>query len=157
MKYKQEIDRRLSVKAYILLCEGLEAKYGINEKPLLGYAAKGKPFLIGYPDIHFNMSHCNEAVLCAIDDRPVGVDVECVKEYNEDLARYVMNAQEMEQINGSARPDIEFTRLWTMKEAVLKCSGAGIANNMKDVLVGCRRNLKTFVSQNEGYVYSVCM
>ena len=34
LKYQREIDRRLSVKAYLLLCEGLRKLYGIQEMPL---------------------------------------------------------------------------------------------------------------------------
>ena len=72
--------------------------------------------------------------MCAVADFPIGVDVECVRSYNERLAQYTMNDREFASIKASSSPDIEFVRLWTMKEAVAKLSGRGI-NNIKNLLV----------------------
>lgn len=156
LRYRREHDRRLAVKAYLLLHEGLKRHYGIEEMPLFDYTPKGKPFLVNYPEIHFNMSHCDEAVLCAIDNQPIGVDIECVKPYDEELVQYTMNVQEREEIKQSNRPDIVFTRYWTRKEAVLKRSGEGITNHINDVLTECPWELSTFISPKQNYVYSIC-
>lgn len=156
LKYHREIDRRLSVKAYLLLCEGLKKSYGIQEMPLFSYTTSGKPILTHYPKIHFNMSHCNEAVLCAIDTKPIGVDIETIKAYDKELAQYTMNPKELEIIENSSCPEVEFTRFWTMKEAVLKCSGEGISNNIKEVLAECIGNITTTIAPNQKYVYSIC-
>ena len=91
---------------------------------------------------------------CAVADEPIGIDIESVHRYNEQLARYTMNDSEMEEILSSERPDIAFTRLWTRKEAVLKLTGEGLRTNMKDVLSG-REDITTTVSPDERYVYSV--
>ena len=156
LKYQREIDRRLSVKAYLLLCEGLRKLYGIQEMPQFSYTTSGKPMLTQYPEIHFNLSHCDEAILCAIDTQPIGVDIESIKAYDKELAQYTMNQKELTIIERSARPDIEFTRFWTMKEAVLKWSGTGITNHIQEILSECRGNLTTIVSPNRKYVYSIC-
>lgn len=157
LRYRRELDRRLSVKAYLLLCEGLKSHYGIHEMPQFEYTPKGKPYITHYPEIHFNISHCDEAIICAIDNHPIGVDIESVKIYDKELAQYTMNNLEMEQINRSLRPDIEFTRLWTMKEAVLKRSGDGISNNLPYVLTKCKWSISSFVSPKQNYVYSICI
>ena len=36
----------------------------------------GKPYLSEHPDFYFNISHSGEYVLCAIDNNPIGVDIE---------------------------------------------------------------------------------
>lgn len=156
LRYKRELDVRLSVKAYLLLCKGLHSTYGIHEKPLFNYNIHGKPILADYPHIHFNISHCDKAILCAIDKQPIGVDIESIKEYDEEVAHYTMNKNEILQIESSSHPNIEFTRLWTMKEAVLKQSGKGITNHMKDILSMCNLDLTTVISSNVNYVYSIC-
>lgn len=154
MRFKFEQGRKTCAAAYLLLCEGLQKEYGITEKPLFEYGEHGKPQLVGYPDIHFNMSHCREAAICVLSKRPVGVDIESIREYKESLAHYTMSDEELEHIASAERPDVEFTRLWTMKEAVLKRSGEGLRTDMKTVLKDAV-GLTTVVNIKRGYVYSV--
>lgn len=157
LKFKHEQGRKTCAMAYLLLCEALRQEYGITELPVFEYGEHGKPFIVGHPDIHFNFSHCREAVICAVSDQPVGVDVESIREYKESLARYTMNDQELEQIARAERPDVEFIRLWTMKEAVLKLSGRGIVDDLKHVLTDTKTSeLTTVVDPEVRYVYSIC-
>ena len=100
------------------------------------------------------MSHCREAAICVLSKRPVGVDIESIREYKESLAHYTMSDEELERIASAERPDVEFTRLWTMKEAVLKRSGEGLRTDMKTVLKDAV-GLTTVVNIKRGYVYSV--
>ena len=124
------------------------------EPPVFSYGEHGKPFIVGHPDICFNMSHCGEAAICVIDSRPVGVDIESMRGYREALVRHTMSDDELLQIGQSANPELEFVRLWTMKEAVQKRSGEGIRSDMKSVLDGAGR-VDTVVSADQRYVYSV--
>ena len=100
------------------------------------------------------MSHCREAAICVLSKRPVGVDIESIHRYSESLARYTMSDAEMAQIGQAVRCDVEFIRLWTLKEAVLKRSGEGIRNDMKHVLDHLK-DAKTVINEKKGYIYSV--
>ncbi|MDY2806127.1 MAG: 4'-phosphopantetheinyl transferase superfamily protein, partial [Prevotella sp.] len=52
---------------------------------------------------------------------------ECIREtVKESLAEYIFNDYELEMLHHSPTPSVVFTRLWTMKEAVVKLSGRGI-------------------------------
>ena len=154
LKYKNELERKTSALAYILLCEGLRQEYGINEKPVFKYGKHGKPSIVGHDDIHFNLSHCCNAVVCGISGRPIGVDVESLSSFDKSLVSYTMNPLEQERIMCSPRTDIEFIRLWTMKEAVLKLLGKGICCDMTTILTG-KEPVSTVVNLEKGYVYSV--
>lgn len=158
LRFKYEQGRRLSAAAYLLLCEGLRQEFGINEPPTFGYHNNGKPFIEGYPEVHFNLSHCREAAICAVSHQPVGIDVESIREYHDTLARYTMNDEEMELITHAARPDVAFIRLWTMKESLLKLTGEGIRKDMKEVLTdyGSKVTFTTAVNLQKGYVYTLC-
>lgn len=156
LRYKFELGQRTCAAAYLLLCEGLRKEYGIMEKPVFEYGEHGKPFLVGHPEIHFNLSHCREAAICIIDSKPVGIDVESIREYRQSLVDYTMNADEVHQIQQAERPDVEFIKLWTQKEAVLKLSGEGISNHVKQVLVDHPASLTTVVSPDLRYIYSYC-
>jgi len=156
LRFKHEQGQRTCALAYLLLCEGLEKEYGITAKPVFDYGEHGKPFIVGHADIHFNMSHCREAVVCYVSNRPVGIDVESVRDYREQLARHTMNDEEMRQISASDCPALAFTRLWTMKEAVQKLSGRGLVDDMKNILKNLPSELTTTVSPDGRYVYSIC-
>ena len=154
LKFKHEQGRKTCAAAYLLLCEGLRKEYGISEKPVFEYGEHGKPSIVGHPEICFNMSHCREAAICVLSDKPVGVDIESIRPYSESLARYTMSDEEMALIERAERRDVEFIRLWTLKEAALKCSGEGIRNNMKHVLDGLKE-AKTEINEKKSYIFSV--
>ncbi len=155
LKFRHEQGRRTSVLAYLLLKQALREGYGITANPLFEYGEHGKPAIIGHPEIHFSLSHCRDAVACAVGSRPVGIDVESIREYKEPLARYTMNDDELGQIVAAPRPEVAFIRLWTMKEAALKQIGTGISNDLKTVLTD-HADLKFTTHVRPQYVYTVC-
>ena len=156
LKFKFEQGQRLSVLAYLLLKRGLREEYGITENPVFEYGEHGKPFIVGHPEIHFNLSHCKEAAVCVVSDHPVGIDVESIREYRDSLVRYTMNDDEVRQIESSEHPDVAFIRLWTMKEAALKLIGTGISNDIKNVLVDTPYHFTTVEASSGSYIYTVC-
>ena len=157
LRFSHDAGRRTCAAAYLLLCEALRREYGIADKPLFSYGEHGKPALADHPDIHFNLSHCRLAAICAVSDRPVGVDVETVRSFSQSLLQYSMNDEEQARILGASRPDLEFTKLWTMKEAAVKLTGTGLTHDVKSILDNLDgAQLQTAVSTDGSYVYSVC-
>ena len=154
LKFRHENGRRLSVAVYLLLKKGLQEEYGITANPVFGYSEEGKPFIIDHPDIHFSFSHSGDVALCAISGQPVGADVEVPRKISPSLVSYTMNDDEQAQINASPDPMMQFLFFWTRKEALLKLTGEGIRNNMKEVLVAMEKyHIDTIVTDN--YIYSV--
>ena len=156
LRHRREADRRLSVAAYRLLCRGLRAEYGITEPPAFTYAKGGKPCIKGRPDIHFNLSHCPAAALCAISPAAVGADIELIRPYNPELARRVLSPAELARVEASAQPEVEFACLWTMKESLLKLTGEGIRRDLKTALDGAEARFATTVNMARGYVFTIC-
>lgn len=92
--------------------------------PRLRAAGDGKLHLAGCAGgPFFNLSH-SKGVLVAIvsADREVGIDVERIRPFSEELARSTMHPDERAAI----RAPEDFFRLWTAKEAVMKLRGAGL-------------------------------
>ena len=157
LRFRFERGQRTCALAYLLLKRALHEEFGIDEQPLFDYGEHGKPLLVGHPDIHFNLSHCREAVACVVGRRPVGIDVESVRSYHESVARYAMNEREMATILAAERPDVAFIRLWTQKEALLKMTGTGIADHLKSALdESDRYHLTTVERLDKNYIYTVC-
>jgi len=157
LRFKYEQGQRLCVAAYLLLKEALREQEGITENPVFEYGEHGKPFIVGHPELHFNLSHCKEAAVCVLSRRPVGIDVESIGRYRESVARYAMNEEELLQIQQAERPEVAFTRLWTKKESLLKLTGLGINDQMKSVLEGASSSWFTTIENIEkNYIYTVC-
>jgi 4'-phosphopantetheinyl transferase len=92
----------------------------------------GKPALRGRPDLSFNLSHCRGgAVLMIGAGAPAGVDIEAVGPGRADplVAQRLFHRAEQVQLLASPRSGYDrlFVRFWTLKEAVLKAEGSGLA------------------------------
>lgn len=158
LKYKHLAGRRESATAYLLLLEALKQQYGVNQPPHYVIGAHGKPSLLEYPHIHFNTSHCHTAVICAVCDTPIGVDIERRRCIKDSLINHTMNEEEKERIKKSNDREMEFLKLWTAKEAVVKLSGEGIRDNIHDILtlaVSDGITIRTYVNTHKDYVYSL--
>ncbi len=147
--------RRQGALAYVLLCRALREQWGIAEQPTFSFGEHGKPYLEGHHGVHFSLSHCRLAVACAVSSRPVGIDVETIRQPHETLLRHVMSEEEVSTIYAAADPALQFTRLWTRKEALLKLRGTGLANaSLPTVLTDCSTcYIETTLCQ--GFLYSV--
>lgn len=118
-----------------LLNTGLAALYGFTvSQEELSFGERGKPFLSSRPDIHFNISHCKELVLCAFDSAPVGADAETPGYYSDALIRRTLADSEQRFLEEKAVSDESrrewFYRLWTLKEAYVKRSGIGVDTSL---------------------------
>lgn len=86
----------------------------------------GKPYLPDHPNAHFNISHSGQFVVCAVCNTPIGIDVQEIIPYRPDIAKKVCNNTELVQIEAAENRSVEFTKIWTRKEAAVKKSGLGI-------------------------------
>lgn len=156
LRYRTESDQRQCLAAYKLLQHALSQEFGISDElPQFEYDLSGKPRLQGHPDIHFSLSHCREAVACAVDSRAVGIDIETLDHYSPEVAARVMSEKEMRQILTSPHPAVAFTRLWTMKESLYKLTGDDHGGDIAHMLTdGLPVTFETTV--HPSYVCTVC-
>ena len=160
LRFRHLQGRRECAVGYIELLRGLRLRFGIGGMPAFEYNEHEKPFLKDYPDIHFSISHCKEAVGCLVSERPCGLDIECIREAKDSLVRYTMSPEEVERIFADSSPKIAFTRLWTQKEAVLKLLGTGITDDLHHVLEPERMEgirLQTIENPYRGYIFTIAI
>ena len=104
----------------------------------------GKPMANG---CYFNISHSHGLVACAVSDVPVGIDVEKIRPVSPWLLRILSPAE-----RESVRRDEDFFRLWTLKEALIKCRG-GVLGQIRHVhfdLIG-----SSIICSVPGYSFSL--
>ncbi len=157
--FRFPVDRLQCAEAYLLLCRMLRERVGKEVLPRLGYGENGKPFLPDFSGIHFNLSHCDRAVLCTVADVPVGCDVEGIPSLLDDqLLDFCFSPVEREVIRSADRPTVEFVRLWTCKEALLKLHGIGLVDDLPSLLSSALgRNVCFDTTVCEDFVYTTAV
>lgn len=169
LAYRHLVDQVQCVKAYLLLRQCLAKAYGIHSMPSFRYGEYGKPRLTFdgvEAQVHFNISHCVEGVMCVVDDAPVGCDIEVIPNeegrndplLDEAMMNACFSAAEQRQIQAARRPPVEFARLWTAKEALLKLVGTGLTDDLPALLTSSMAenvDITTRVCEQNGYAYSI--
>jgi phosphopantetheinyl transferase len=139
LRWRAQRDRNLSVLGYLLLRFGLLREYGWRGLPHLLYNQWGKPSLPeGLP--YFSLSYCPQAVVCALDSLPVGVDVAEPAAFDAmmqpALLAKIYSAAEIAVIQRARAQAQTACILWAAKESLCKYTGKGLTWDMPQVL--CR-------------------
>ena len=104
----------------------------------------GKPYAVNF-NIEFNISHCEEIVVCAINNTPVGIDIERIRPISPKVAKKFFTIAEQEYILGKTPcaedydtefNDVQLKRffeIWTGKEAYLKYTGDGLVEDLANL------------------------
>ena len=129
------------------------------------YNEFGKPFLKNCDDLFFNISHSGEYIVVVTDNKPVGIDIEKIKPLNEHMISRVCSESERDFLKKSEDIDRDFTKLWTLKESMIKAKGRGITDGLKNyrflvedgnAVSLCGKADIVVREDIEGYIVSVC-
>lgn len=120
---RDEIDsNNITIKNYdISLAAG-----SFTNPPLFRFGEHGKPYITNYDGIFFNISHCRQAIVTAISNHEIGIDVEGRRRFSDSLLERAINNDEKASILANDDPEREFARIWTRKESFFKWTGTGI-------------------------------
>ena len=103
------------------------------ESLLFDYGAHGKPSIPDCP-LHFNLSHCGNVILAAFSPDEIGADIELINRSGRKQVMRAFMPDEQDYINWAAN-EIEarrrFAEIWTIKEAFLKFTGAGLSGGLQ--------------------------
>ena len=114
----------------------------------------GKPTIKGASDFYFNLAHSQDIAVCAISDKPLGVDTEHISRVSEKIRDRYFTENEKK---------LDFGYIWTRKEAVVKAEGTGITvgldtfdvSNDTATLNGRTYTLQTFKSEVSDHYISL--
>ena len=154
LKYKHTFGQFCCLKSWLMLKELMDNGQWTMDN--WRYNEHGKPYLEGGP--YFSISHCKAGIAVAIDDAPIGIDIESIRHAHEDLVERTMNEKEKSKVESQKSKegrDRMFTRLWTQKEAIVKAEGTGIYSfeQLQTILDNGHWTLDTF--EKENYIYSI--
>ncbi len=129
----------------------------------LGKIKNGKPVILDFNDIFFNISHSDNKIICGISNSVIGVDIEHLdREINfKALSKRFFSKKEQDYVNDS----FDFLKIWTLKESYLKAVGTGISGGLQNFSVPLDENNKMIQNKEEwyfdnikydNYIISVC-
>jgi 4'-phosphopantetheinyl transferase len=111
------------------------------------------------PEVFFNVSHSGDAVLIAVAERPVGVDVEQPRRglNARELAQRFYCAEEWEELRRLEGNDQDqaFFRCWTRKEAIVKALGRGLQVPLSSFYAGTDAAELRIVQTGDGRSWKV--
>lgn len=151
-----------SVYGRIILKYLLSEYFGMKDF-IISTDEKGKPYLVG-SNLRFNISHSMEKVFCAVSTDEVGCDVERIRDYKAGVAKRFYSADECIILSDSEKKQEDFTKLWTLKEAVLKKKGLGISGGLSQYSFSRYIKSESFTAyglcfdsfKKDGFYYAIC-
>ena len=111
----------------ILSARDLNLYYGEN------HALKN--IMIDLPERQFNLSHSGPLALCALDRRPVGVDIQTVGPHRPRILQRVCSREERAWLDEQSDLWAAFAQLWALKESRAKYTGAGLTSPIAEIRV----------------------
>lgn len=126
--YRKEQGHRI---AHSLLEWAYRSLWGQTMPPLF-YTKAGKPY---WENGRFcSISHSKTLAVCALSDRPVGVDCETIRPLPSGFAERVYHPEEQTWIGWQPDPNLAALTLWTWKESYGKLTGVGIHGRGKEYM-----------------------
>ncbi len=129
-RFLRREDKNLSLGAAILI-DKILVSFGASEKEITYlFGENGKPYFAEFPDLHFNISHSANMVMAAFGTVETGCDIEKIKPVDLKLAKRFFAPSEYEYLRSFENEEgqqLEFYRLWTLKESYMKATGRGMS------------------------------
>jgi 4'-phosphopantetheinyl transferase len=135
--YYQFMDYKRSLIGHVLVYLHISRNFNIPfQKIKYIYNQFGKPHIKG-DFINFNISHSGDWVVCAFDNKPLGIDIELVKPVDIQVVSSFFSKEEQKRIKtipSSLRTN-SFYELWTLKESFIKAIGKGLSMDLKSFTI----------------------
>ena len=89
----------------------------------------GKSYIVNLSNMHFNIAHSGCWVVCEVDSRPVGVDIEKIQSIDLNIAKKFFSMEEYMDLLKKEENDrlSYFFDLWTLKESYIKAEEMGLS------------------------------
>lgn len=158
-------DKKRTVTGEMLARKAVAEWCHVSEEEIqFGVLEYGKPFAIGL-DVEFNISHSGDLVVCAVDNKPVGIDIEQIRAMDLNVIKRICTEKEIAYILGDNQKEeifcksanksilIRFFEVWTLRESYGKFIGVGIMKRcVGDISFQC--NVTRYMLDE--YIVTIC-
>lgn len=135
-KFRRWQDAQLCLLGRLIVETAIEKVTGKREVwKDITYNKYGKPYL-NDNSLHFNISHSDDIVVCALNGGEIGIDIERQTNKIEPAEfKQQMTDDEWIKIVSSPNRSLAFYKYWTEKEAVIKKAGKGLSIPLKSFVI----------------------
>jgi len=151
-KFVRFEDAQRSLIGEVLIRYIVNNKLGINNNDIVITKGQyGKPYLKEINGFHFNISHSGCWVLCAIDNYPIGIDIENIQSIDLNLAEQFFAKEEYNDLleKPASQRISYFYELWTLKESYIKANGKGLYLDLNSFSFKIHNNTIYFKNKSE--------
>jgi 4'-phosphopantetheinyl transferase len=166
-KLRLEADKKRTVAGEMLARKAVAEYSGVKAEDIIfAISESGKPY-IENSKFEFNISHSGDYAVCAVNETPIGIDIEKLRPVDLRVAKRVCNEAELIYLFGFPPKENEFVytedkelitrffEIWTAKEAYVKLTGQGIDGDFSEF---CIFDLDEYLYQTkiDGCSFSLC-
>ena len=119
-RVKSEAAKTRSLCAAVNLSALLKDGYRL-ENAVISSRADGAPFVEDC-ELFVSLSHSGDYVAAAVSDKPVGIDIQKIRDFDKRLIERICTERELEYV-GECDTKTRFFEVWTAKEAYFKMCG----------------------------------
>lgn len=137
----------------------------------ISYNKNGKPYFINSRNsIHFSISHSKHMVICGVSDNKIGLDIQKISNCRLEVVKRFFAQNEydfLSKIVDQNQRNLLFTKLWSLKESIVKCKGEALVSSLKKYSFTYKNeelvpNFDTLyklkcIKYNENFVVSHCL
>lgn len=98
------------------------------DEVMILHRSDGKPY-VKNPDLHISISHSDGTCAAALSNAPVGCDIQSRRRFGGEAVKGFFTQEEYEYISKSEDSAEAMTRLWCIREAMIKLKGQHILKN----------------------------
>lgn len=126
-KLKNMQSKAQSIGAELLLGYAVRRETGARGIVKWDTDMNGKPYLAGHSGLYVNLSHSGDYAVCALHNKPVGVDIQLCRDFDTNIAKRFFTQEEFLYIENRKNSSDAFFEIWTKKESFTKAVGKGIS------------------------------
>lgn len=169
-KFRYTEDKKRTVAGEMLVRKIISQKCNAPVEAIkFDLSVYGKPYVVNFP-VTFSISHSGNYAVCAVDENPVGIDIEKIRAVDLNVAKHICSQDELSYLFGHNPSNedfmldsygllVNFFKIWTAKEARYKCLGNGTMNfkeiNVCDILSDDSNFIKLSDNDNREYIISI--
>jgi len=164
---KMEKDKLRSLASGYLLykmCEDLEIK-----NPRYENSQKGKPYIAGYQNVAFNLSHSGDYAVLAYSKisveaegvsqsaacvlpHVVGIDIQQIRPLHKGMKKRILHEKERIPEGLSTEEEIVYlNRIWAIKESYVKMTGDGLRVDFRKIRIDFEKGSIENENRQQGY------